>query len=134
MKHLARILLCITLLSALNANAQPERPRLVVGIVVDQMRWDFLYTFHDQWRSDGFRRLLEQGFSCANTMIDYVPTVTACGHASVYTGTTPAVHGIAGNNYKINGITPREYKMKHLAQHPSMKEKKSAKKAKQTQV
>ncbi len=104
MKHLARTLLCLTLLSALNANAQPERPRLVVGIVVDQMRWDFLYTFHDQWRSDGFRRLLEQGFSCANTMIDYVPTVTACGHASVYTGTTPAVHGIAGNNYKINGI------------------------------
>ena len=84
--------------------AQPTRPRLVVGLMVDQMRWDYLYYYQDRFAADGgFNRLLTEGFSCNNTIIDYVPTVTACGHASVYTGTTPAFHGIAGNNYFIHG-------------------------------
>ena len=83
--------------------SNPARPRLVVGIVVDQMRWDYLYTCQHMWGSGGFNRLLGEGYSCANTMIDYLPTVTACGHASIYTGSTPAIHGIAGNNYKIDG-------------------------------
>ena len=83
--------------------SNPARPRLVVGIVVDQMRWDYLYTCQHMWGDGGFNRLLGEGYSCANTMIDYLPTVTACGHASIYTGSTPAIHGIAGNNYKIDG-------------------------------
>lgn len=85
------------------AAAQIERPRLVVGIVVDQMRWDYLYKYYDRWGEGGFKRLLGEGYSCSNTMIDYVPTVTACGHASLYTGSTPAIHGIAGNDYMIDG-------------------------------
>ncbi len=86
------------------ADAQPARPRLVVGIVVDQMRWDYLYTYHDMWSRNGaFNRLLDESFLCNNTMVDYVPTVTACGHATIYTGTTPAFHGIAGNSYYIDG-------------------------------
>ncbi len=88
---------------ATSASAQIERPRLVVGIVVDQMRWDFMYTHQAQFKAGGFERLLGDGLSFSNCMIDYVPTVTACGHASVYTGTTPAVHGIAGNNYYLDG-------------------------------
>ncbi len=96
--------LIIMSLLALAAAAQPARPRLVVGIVVDQMRWDYLYTYGDTWSAGGgFNRLLADGFLCNNTMVDYVPTVTACGHASIYTGTTPAFHGIAGNSYHING-------------------------------
>lgn len=83
--------------------AQIERPRLVVGIVVDQMRWDYLYTYYNKWEQGGFRRLMDQGFSLDNTLIDYVPTVTAAGHASIYTGTTPAFHGIAGNDYMLHG-------------------------------
>lgn len=93
----------VLLTSAMSVSAQIQRPRLVVGIVVDQMRWDYLYQYYDMWDSGGFKRLLGEGYSCANTMIDYVPTVTACGHASVYTGTTPAIHGIAGNDYMLNG-------------------------------
>ena len=88
----------VLLTSAMSVSAQIQRPRLVVGIVVDQMRWDYLYQYYDMWGSGGFKRLLGEGYSCANTMIDYVPTVTACGHATVYTGTTPAIHGIAGND------------------------------------
>ncbi len=75
-----------------------QRPKLVVGIVVDQMRWDFLYRYYDRYLADGgFKRMLNQGFSCENTLIPYSPAVTAPGHASIYTGTVPAIHGIAGN-------------------------------------
>lgn len=75
-----------------------QRPKLVVGIVVDQMRWDYLYRYYDRYSADGgFKRLLSQGFSCENTLIPYTPTVTAPGHTSIYTGTVPAIHGIAGN-------------------------------------
>lgn len=76
------------------------RPKLVVGLVVDQMRWDFLYRYYDRYDANGgFKRLINQGFSCENTMIPYTPTITACGHASVYTGSVPAVNGIVANNW-----------------------------------
>ena len=77
-----------------------NRPKLVVGIVIDQMRWDYLYRFNDRYAADGgFKRLLNQGFSCENTMIPYVPTITACGHTCIYTGSVPAIHGIVGNGW-----------------------------------
>lgn len=90
------------LLMAVMAMAQ-ERPRLVVGIVVDQMRWDYLYRFYDEYTSGGFRRLLSDGFSCENCQINYIPSVTAIGHTSVFTGSVPAIHGIAGNDFLLNG-------------------------------
>ena len=77
-----------------------NRPKLVVGIVIDQMRWDYLYRFYDRYAADGgFKRLLNQGFSCENTFIPYLPTYTACGHTCIYTGSVPAFHGIIGNNW-----------------------------------
>jgi len=85
-----------------------QRPRLVVGIVVDQMRWDYLYRYYDRYLEDGgFKRLMSEGFSCENTLIPYAPTVTACGHASIYTGSVPAIDGITGNDwwdYKLSQI------------------------------
>lgn len=80
-------------------SAQVERPKLVVGLMVDQMRWDYLYRFADRYGNDGFKRLLRDGFSCENAMINYVPTFTAIGHSSVYTGSVPSIHGIAGNDW-----------------------------------
>lgn len=80
-----------------------QQPKLVVGIVVDQMRWDYLSRYYSQYREDGLRRLIDQGYSCDNCLIDYVPTVTAIGHTSIYTGTTPAFHGICGNNFYVDG-------------------------------
>ncbi len=74
------------------------RPKLVVGIMVDQMRWDFLYRYYNRYSPyGGFKRMLNQGFSNENAFIPYAPTVTACGHTTVYTGTVPGIHGIAGN-------------------------------------
>jgi len=76
-----------------------ERPKLVVGIVVDQMRYDYLYRYWDKYGNNGFKRLIQDGFSYENTHYNYVPTYTGPGHASIYTGTTPAIHGIIGNNW-----------------------------------
>ncbi len=75
------------------------RPKLVVGIVIDQMRYDYLYRYWDKYGEDGFKKLLREGYSFDNTHYNYVPTYTAPGHASIYTGTTPAVHGIVGNDW-----------------------------------
>lgn len=77
------------------------RPKLVVGFVVDQMRWDYLYRYYDRYQSGGFKRMLNEGFTCENNYIDYLPTVTAVGHTSIYTGSVPAIHGIAGNDFII---------------------------------
>lgn len=89
----------VTLIFSVSLQAQTlQRPKLVVGIVVDQMRWDYLYRFYDRYDpKGGFKRMLSQGFSCENTMIPYTPTVTACGHSSIYTGSVAAVTGITGN-------------------------------------
>lgn len=83
--------------------AQIERPKLVVGLVVDQMRWDYLYYYYDKFCEDGLRRLVDKGFSYENTLINYVPTITAVGHSSIYTGTVPALNGIVGNSFYIHG-------------------------------
>lgn len=99
-------ILFLLLLVAATATAQPawnERPKLVVGIVVDQMRWDYLSRYYDKFGSDGFRRLTDKGYSFDNCLINYVPTITAIGHTSAYTGTTPAFHGICGNDFAIDG-------------------------------
>ncbi len=90
--------------SAQQSNAAAiERPKLVVGIVVDQMRWDYLYRYQKRYTDGGFKRLLGEGFSCENTMIPYVPSVTAIGHTCIYTSSVPSIHGIAGNNFVKDG-------------------------------
>jgi predicted AlkP superfamily pyrophosphatase or phosphodiesterase len=88
------------LICTLVTTAQPlQRPKLVIGIVVDQMRWDYLYRYFNRYSNDGFKRILRDGFSCENTFIPYTPTVTAAGHSCIYTGSVPALHGIVGNNW-----------------------------------
>ena len=76
-----------------------QKPKLVVGLVIDQMRWDYLYRYQSKYTDGGFKRLLNTGFSLNNVMIPYIPTVTALGHTSVYTGSVPSIHGIAGNDW-----------------------------------
>jgi predicted AlkP superfamily pyrophosphatase or phosphodiesterase len=81
-----------------NSYAQ-QRPKLVVGIVVDQMKMEYLYRFSDDFSSNGFKRLMNNGYTFHNMHYNYMPTYTAPGHASIYTGTTPATHGIVGNEW-----------------------------------
>lgn len=94
--------MCVAAQVAAHTNFN-ERPKLVVGIVVDQMRWDYLSRYYDHLGSDGLRRLMDKGFSCDNCLINYLPTVTSIGHTSAYTGSTPAFHGICGNDFSIDG-------------------------------
>lgn len=90
----------VLLLLTIVVQAQtPAKPKLVVGIVVDQMRWDYLYRFQDRYAAGGFKRMLAEGFSFENTLIPYLPTHTAAGHACVYTGSVPSIHGILGNSW-----------------------------------
>jgi predicted AlkP superfamily pyrophosphatase or phosphodiesterase len=88
----------LTLFVISNLSAQ-QRPKLVVGIVVDQMKMEYLYRFSDDFSPNGFKRLMSNGFTFQNMHYNYVPTYTAPGHASIYTGTTPAIHGIVGNEW-----------------------------------
>lgn len=92
-------LIFVTLVGCLTTDAQQKTPRLVIGITVDQMRQEYLYRFYDKFGADGFRRLMDEGFMLRNAHYNYVPTVTGPGHASIYTGTTPAIHGIVANDW-----------------------------------
>jgi predicted AlkP superfamily pyrophosphatase or phosphodiesterase len=82
-----------------NHSSSIERPRLVVGIVVDQMRWDYLYRYYSRYGNGGFKRLLNEGFSCENMLINYLPSYTAVGHSCIFTGSVPALTGITGNDW-----------------------------------
>ncbi|MHB1278224.1 MAG: alkaline phosphatase PafA [Bacteroidia bacterium] len=90
----------LTLLISLATKAQPK---LVVGIVVDQMRYDYLTRYESRFCDSGFKRLMDEGFNYENGHYNYVPTYTGPGHASIYTGTTPSVHGIIGNDWYDRG-------------------------------
>jgi len=107
------LLSCILLLSLAACNPKHtdtvKRPKLVVGIVVDQMRWDYLYRYYDRFTAGGFKRLMRQGFSCDNTMINYLPSYTAVGHSCVFTGSVPAFSGISGNDWVEQATGQRMY-------------------------
>lgn len=76
-----------------------DKPKLVVSIVVDQMRFDNLDKYKESYSNNGFNRLIREGFNLKNNHFNYVPTVTGPGHSSISTGSTPKTHGIVGNNW-----------------------------------
>ena len=89
----------INLIENQNEYLLESKPKLVVGIVVDQMRYDYLTRFYDKYGEGGFKRMMNEGFDCKNNHFNYVPTYTGPGHASVFTGTTPKYHGIISNSW-----------------------------------
>ena len=99
-----KILLLIFISRSLLSYSQETKPKLVVGIVVDQMRQEYLYRFESKFGEGGFKRLAGKGFMLTNAHYNYVPTYTGPGHASVYSGTTPSVHGIIGNDWWDKGL------------------------------
>ena len=96
-----RIVFAICLLfSVFFSSAQKSTPpKLVVGIVVDQMMYDYLYRYQDRFSKGGFKKLLAKGTNCRSAFYNYVPTYTGPGHASIYTGTVPKNHGIVANDW-----------------------------------
>jgi predicted AlkP superfamily pyrophosphatase or phosphodiesterase len=102
---------------SLNTSAQKKiatattasKPKIVVGLVIDQMRWDYLYRYSNRYSNEGFNRLIKKGYSFENTFIPYVPTYTAVGHSCIYTGAVPATSGIVGNNWYEKTIRKNMY-------------------------
>lgn len=105
MRKIFVLFLGLLFLTPLKSNAQNTteapytKPKLVVGIVVDQMRYDYLTRFWDRYGEDGFKRMIREGYNLKNNHYNYVPTYTAPGHASIYTGTSPRYHGIISNDW-----------------------------------
>lgn len=91
-------ILC-TLLVFSSFAQKSQAPKLVVGIVVDQMMYEYLYRYQSRFSKGGFRLMMDKGTNCSNTRYNYVPTYTGPGHASIYTGATPSSHGIVGNEW-----------------------------------
>jgi predicted AlkP superfamily pyrophosphatase or phosphodiesterase len=91
------------------AQSTQEKPKLIVGIIVDQMRQEYLYKFADRYSEGGFKRMIKEGFMMKNGHYNYIPTYTGPGHASVYTGTTPATHGIIGNTWYVRSLNKSIY-------------------------
>ncbi|MCC5944133.1 MAG: alkaline phosphatase family protein [Bernardetiaceae bacterium] len=93
----------------LQKTGDTKPPKLVVGIVIDQMRYDYLHRFYDKYSDKGFKRLMSEGFVFKNGHFNYIPTNTAPGHAAIYTGSTPAYHGIVDNNFYNREIGRKFY-------------------------
>lgn len=106
-----RILKSILLISSgflmmLNASGQgaylpPDKPKLVVGIIVEQLRYDQLEKFRNRLRENGIRRLLNEGTYFQNASFEYMLTQSGPGHATISTGTEPARHGITSDNWYL---------------------------------
>jgi predicted AlkP superfamily pyrophosphatase or phosphodiesterase len=79
--------------------APPKAPKLVVAILVDQLRYDYLDRFHHQFVEGGFRELTDKGAFMTYAQYNYYPTITAPGHASFFSGSSPMMHGIIGNDW-----------------------------------
>ncbi|MEO9802188.1 MAG: alkaline phosphatase PafA [Reichenbachiella sp.] len=93
------LVVLLTFITYLSSAQSLQKPKLVVGVVVDQMRYEYLHRFSNHYVDGGFKRLMSDGFVFKNAHFNYIPTYTGPGHASVYTGTTPRVHGIIANDW-----------------------------------
>ena len=99
MSHEKSFFFFLLILLGCSASSENKKPKLVVAIVIDQMRYDFLENLSHRYSDNGFNRLVNDGFNCKNNFYNYVPTVTGPGHSSISTGSTPKTHGIVGNNW-----------------------------------
>lgn len=93
------LLMLTTVVFGTTLGQKSKAPKLIVGIVIDQMCYDYLYRYQAKFSPNGFLKIMQQGTNCRNTHYNYVPTFTGPGHASIYTGTTPCNHGIVANEW-----------------------------------
>ncbi len=79
----------------------PEKPKLVVGIVINQMRYDFLFRFWDKFGNNGFKRLINEGSLYKNANYNYLLTQSSPGFATISTGANPSMHGIISEQWYL---------------------------------
>jgi predicted AlkP superfamily pyrophosphatase or phosphodiesterase len=107
LKILGLLMLCFFATQA--QKSKTEKPKLVVGIVVDQMRYDYLYKFYSKYTDGGLKRLMTEGYNCRNNQYHYASTVTGPGHAHIFNGSSPAISGIVGNEWYDKTIGKTTY-------------------------
>ena len=115
MKRLLLLIAILAIFQTITAGNKDEnklQPKLVVGIVIDQMRYDYLYRFYDQYSENGFKRLMNEGMNFTYAQYNYIPTFTGPGHACIYTGTTPYYHGIIANDWYDKKLKKKIYCVK----------------------
>lgn len=94
-KAISVLLLVFSLVQASDQTRIPgEKPKIIIGITIDQMRYDYLSYYWDDFGKNGFKRLVHSGTNCKNTRYNYLYTQSSPGHATIATGTHPAQHGI----------------------------------------
>lgn len=79
-----------------------EKPRLIIGIVISQMRHDYIYRYWDKFEENGFKKLITRGTSCKNTSFNYLFSQEGVGQSTIATGTVPANHGIVSKEWYLN--------------------------------
>lgn len=131
---LRKIYVLIFIASALSFYAQTakpagSKPKLIVGIVVDQMRNDYIYRYWDRYTAGGFKKLIGNGYYLKNAHYNYVPTITGPGHASIFTGATPRVHGIVANDWYVRSTSKSIYCVQDSKVEPVGTPRKSGKKS-----
>jgi len=89
----------LQLLAQKHKGIPPEHPQLVIGIVIQDMRYDYLYRFWDNFGDGGFRKLIDEGTLCKNATYNYMLTQNAPGLATIVSGCEPAIHGIVSDNW-----------------------------------
>lgn len=103
-KKSAAIILLISVfvkLTGQGAYLPPDKPRLVIGIVVEQLKYDQLEKFRGRLGEDGIKRLINEGTYFKNASFEYMLTQSAPGHATISTGTEPSFHGITSDNWYL---------------------------------
>jgi predicted AlkP superfamily pyrophosphatase or phosphodiesterase len=119
MKTKSSLIVVVFLIMQICGFAQSEtdsKPKLVIGIIIDQMRYDYLFRYSDKFTDSGFKRLLNEGYLFKDAQYNYVPTYTGPGHTAVYTGATPSYSGIISNDW----YEPSENKLVYVTEDSSV--------------
>jgi len=93
------VLLTLSIYSQNHKKLPSEKPRLIIGIVIDQMRYDYIYRYWDKFSEGGIRKMIGNGTLCKNASYDFLINETATGYATISTGALPSHHGIISNTW-----------------------------------
>jgi len=110
MKHLLILFLIVSFsVSKAQKTNVPHRPKIVVGIVVENMRYDYITKLWTVFDETGFRRLIDYGSNCKSTYLDYAYTQSAPGFATIATGCNPSDHGIIAERWYNRLLNSEEF-------------------------
>ena len=93
------LLLVLVVATAAFGSAYQASPKLLVILIIDQFRGDYLERYHDEFGASGFRTFTDRGAYFPACYYDYANTRTAPGHATIGTGTYTSGHGIFSNEW-----------------------------------